>query len=58
VEIIEIYQWEPAIHAYRRTGEGAWVFEAIGGLDAALSLASVGLSVPLAEIYEGLDDLA
>jgi Uma2 family endonuclease len=52
MEIVEIYQDEPAIHVYRREAEGTWSFDAIGGLEAELSLRSVALSIPLAEVYE------
>jgi Putative restriction endonuclease len=48
-EIIELYG-EPAAHIYRRLGS-AWTFEAIDGLDATLVLRSVGLEIPLSEIY-------
>jgi Uma2 family endonuclease len=53
-EIIEIYQSEPAIHIYRRAA-GHWMFEPLGGLDATLELPSVGLAIPLAEIYRYID---
>jgi Uma2 family endonuclease len=52
MEIVEIYQDEPAIHVYRWEEEGTWSFEAVGGLASDLSLRSVALSIPLAEIYE------
>jgi Uma2 family endonuclease len=52
MEIVEIYQDEPAIHVYRREAEGTWSFDAIGGLASELSLRSVPLSIPMAEIYE------
>jgi Uma2 family endonuclease len=51
MEIIEIYQDEPAVHIYRREADGAWSFDAVGGEDSALTLRSVGLSIPLSEIY-------
>jgi Uma2 family endonuclease len=53
-EIVELYQDEPAIQVYRRAQDGSWSFEAIGGLMASLRLESVGLDLPLAEIYEGI----
>jgi Uma2 family endonuclease len=49
-EIVELYE-EPAAHIYRRRDQ-AWVFEALDGLDAILTLDSVGLHIPLSEIYE------
>ncbi len=48
-EIVELYE-EPAAHIYRRRDQ-AWVFEALDGLDATLVLDSVGLEIPLSEIY-------
>jgi hypothetical protein len=51
-EIVEIYQDEAAIHIYRREDSGQWPFDSVDGSDAILSLRSVGLDVPLSEIYE------
>ena len=51
-EIVEVYQDEMAAHVYRKAADGSWAFEAVGGPDAVLRLASVGLEFPLAEIYE------
>jgi Uma2 family endonuclease len=55
LEIVEIYQSEPAVHIYRKEAGGTWSFEAIGGGEAALELRSAGLSIPLSEIYEFAD---
>lgn len=52
-EIVELYE-EPAIHIYRRHGD-AWIFEAIEGPAAMLTLHSVDLSMPLSEIYAFID---
>jgi hypothetical protein len=43
--------------SYRRADDGSWSFIAIDGADAVLRLESVGIELPLAEIYEGLEDL-
>jgi Uma2 family endonuclease len=51
-EIVEIYQDEYALHVYRQAPDGSWQFEAIGGKDATLHLASVAIDIPLAELYE------
>ncbi len=51
-EIVEIYQDDMAVHVYRREADGKWLFEAIGGADGILRLPSIGIEVPLAEIYE------
>ena len=50
-EIGELYQSERACHVYRRQPDGTWSFEALGGADAVLQLLSVGLALPLSEIY-------
>jgi Uma2 family endonuclease len=62
-EIVELYQSERACHVYRRRPDGTWSFEAQGGPDAILRLPSVGLEIPLVEIYafaelpeQGLDE--
>ena len=52
LEIVELYQDEMAAHIYRRGPDGAWSFAVVGGDDADLDLRSVGLSVPLSEVYE------
>jgi Uma2 family endonuclease len=54
-EIVEVYQGEPAIHLYRRVAEGDWRFVPISGLGATLTLESVELEVPLAEIYQWVE---
>jgi Uma2 family endonuclease len=50
-EIVEIFQDEMLVHAYRRQGS-SWTFEWIAGPDAAIQLHSVGLMVPLASLYD------
>ena len=50
-EIIEIFQDEMLAHAYRRQDAG-WVFESIAGPEAHIALPSVGISVPLAALYD------
>ena len=50
-EIAEIYQDDYAAHVYRARPDGTWTFEAIGGADGVLHLDSIGVTVPLAEVY-------
>jgi hypothetical protein len=50
-EIVEIFQDEMLAYAYRRHGVG-WVFESIAGPEAHIALSSVGITVPLAVLYE------
>lgn len=51
-EIVELYQDEMAAHIYRRTADDTWSFAVAGGAEANIELRSVGISLPLAEIYE------
>ena len=50
-EIVELFQEDYAVHVYRLSAAGTWTFEALGGAEAVLHLESVGVSIPLAEIY-------
>jgi Uma2 family endonuclease len=50
-EIIEIFQDEVLVHAHRRQGS-VWTFESIAGDEAEVELPSVGISLPLAALYE------
>ena len=52
VEIVEIYQHTMAAHIHRRTESGVWSFTPVNGPDQALELTSIGVSVPLLELYE------
>ncbi len=58
VEIIELYQRQMALHTYRKSPDGTWTFESVGGAEAMLEIPSLGMAIPLAEIYEfaTLDD--
>jgi Uma2 family endonuclease len=50
-EVVEIYQDEMLVHIYRRQTAG-WLFESIAGPDAEVVVHSVGITVPLAALYE------
>ena len=54
-EIVELYQAQQACHIYRRQPDGTWSFEAVGGQESILRLASVAIEIPLAEIYAFAD---
>ena len=54
-EIVEIYQSQPSVHLYRKGAEGEWVFEAVDEMEGVLTLRSIGIDLPLAEIYDGVD---
>jgi Uma2 family endonuclease len=51
-EVVDIYQREMALHVYRREPDGKWSFEPVGEPDGVLHLRSMGIEVPLSEIYE------
>ena len=51
-EIVEICQDDMAAHVYRREGDGTWSFAAVDGMDSILPLRSVGLEIPMIEVYE------
>ena len=53
VGIVEIYQHTVAAHLHAKTASGVWSFTPINGADKTLDLASLGISIPLTELYEG-----
>lgn len=53
--IVFVSQSKAYARIYRREGE-RWRSEEVAGLDAALPLAVLGCALPLAEIYEGLEE--
>jgi Uma2 family endonuclease len=50
-----VSQHEARVERYVRQAEGSWALTVHEGLDAAAAFASVGASVPLAEIYFGVE---
>ena len=54
-EIVEIYQSQPSVHLYRKGAEGEWMFEAVDDMEGVLRLRSLGIDLPLAEIYDSVD---
>lgn len=50
LEMLEVEQDHPEIRLYRREGD-RWVIETARGLDGLLSLPTLGLDIPLAELY-------
>lgn len=47
----------PDVEVFRRTGDLSWENETVTGLDGTLALPSIGLDLPLAEIYRGVIDV-
>lgn len=60
-ELVELFQDDHAAHVYRLVSLPTdpagqrWTFEAVGGPEAVLHLATLGLELPLAEIYAFAD---
>lgn len=54
-EIVEFHEGQPSAHLYRRRRDGNWQFEAFDELDSVILLTSVGIDLPLSEIYAGVD---
>jgi Uma2 family endonuclease len=53
-EYVLISQDEPWVETYLRQMDGSWRFESFNGLAASVELKSVGIEIPLAEIYDGI----
>lgn len=49
-----VQQDRPEVSVYRRQDDSAWTIEIITGLDAVVTLDGVGVTLPLAEIYDRL----
>lgn len=56
-EYFLVYQDTARVEAFRRTGEGGWDsvrYTVYTGLDGTLIVESVGIAIPLREIYDGV----
>ena len=55
-EVLLVAQDRPFVEIHRRLdGEDRWLTDLVRGLDAAVRLDSVGLDLPLTEVYRGVD---
>ena len=52
---MRVSQDEPLVERYVRLPDGTWAQSDFVGLDATLSLVAVPASVPLAEVYLGVE---
>jgi len=57
-EYVLISQDSPMVEVFQRLGDGGWRFDVARGIDATMRLRSVGIEVPLAEIYAGVEFVA
>jgi Uma2 family endonuclease len=53
-EYVLISQDQPRVEIFRRHDGGSWLFSFAEGLDAAVELRSVGITLPLRELYDGV----
>ena len=53
-EYVLLSQVEPRVETYVRSAEGAWQFDVRVGLEATARIKSVGIDLPLAELYAGV----
>lgn len=54
-EYVIVAQDSPLAEVIRRTGPNQWTTTVHEGPDAILEIPSIGVSIPLAEIFEGID---
>jgi Uma2 family endonuclease len=54
-EYLLVEQGEPRVTRHARQPDGSWSREDVAALDSTLTLESVGCSIPLRDIYEGVD---
>ena len=52
-EVLEVEQDEAVIRVHRLQGED-WGIQSVAGLDATVSLRSLDLDIPLAEVYDAV----
>ena len=54
---ILVSQDKPMIEHYRRQSDGEWVLSTLDGLGAALKIESIGCSLKLSDVYDGVQFL-
>jgi Uma2 family endonuclease len=54
-EYVLVSQWEPLVETFLRQPEDAWLFNPHQGVQSPLLLRSLQISIPLAEIYAGVE---
>jgi Uma2 family endonuclease len=54
-EYVLINQYEVQVEQYTKTGEGEWLFREYENQDTSINFSSVGLEMPICNIYEGVD---
>ena len=54
-EYLLVSQDLPRVEVARKTPEGRWVLSTYEGLNAAVNVESLGISMPMAQLYEGVE---
>jgi Uma2 family endonuclease len=54
-DFVLVAQHEPRIEVFSRSADGAWSFVPVAAMQASALLRSLGLELPLAEVYAGVD---
>ncbi len=54
-EYVLVSQDEPMIQRFLRNDDNTWTLTAVAGLDQTVTLCSIGIDLPLAEVYERID---
>ncbi len=54
-DYLVVSQDQPRIERHYRQAEDTWLLQVVQGLDAVLSLPNLGLELPLAEVYDGIE---
>jgi Uma2 family endonuclease len=54
-EYLLVSQKEPKIERFLRNDDGTWTLTEVAGLDATLSLPSLGVEISLREVYDKVD---
>jgi hypothetical protein len=53
-DYILVSQDKPMIEHYRRQSDGEWILSTLDGVDAALKIESIGCSLKLSDVYDGV----
>ena len=54
-EVLFVSQQQPIVERFSRADDGGWILTDARGLDATIELSSIGVSLPLAEIYDKVE---
>jgi Uma2 family endonuclease len=54
-EYVLVSQHEPLVETFLRQPEGAWLPNPIAGMQSSVLLRALKITIPMTEIYEGID---